>query len=415
MTRKASLLAVVILMLASCTSIAQGAWEGQSWQYHRGLNIEQDGFVLIELDKGVMDHARFGFADLRLVDAQGTEIPYQLVERGLQSRAAYDARLFDVAVVPGEYNILSLDLGESGHLHNRIEMEVSYEGDYLRSVKIEGSDDNQTWMLLGEDKLFRVGKDLVKNYLEYPECSFRYLRLNIQTGGEKTLLVKNARVLWESAGQNGSSRSIPVNVLDLQNNSKDKSTDIIIDLGSGSYQVESLLMEINGRNFKRTVQCLESVDQKDWALIGEGQIMDYQWDNYSYQNHRIKVGKMCQRYIKLRIFNQDSPALDIKEFDVKAFTPQIIADLQPGQYVLWYGNRLAKAPAYDLGKFSVMIDKDSLPVVYPAGEELNSAYNEPLEPWTERNKWLLNVAVTAAALALGFVIYKTLHSTVPKG
>lgn len=407
---RALLMAVVIFVIALPAAVAAAAWDSGAWQYEREIQSETDGFALIDLDQAVMEHALYGFADLRLVDAGGTELPYQLVERGVFSKSAYDARLFDVAVVKGEANILSLDIGESGHLHNRIEMEIAYAEDYLRTVIIEGSDDNSSWKTLGEDRLFRVGKDYEKSYLDYPESSCRYIRLKILTQGEKPLTVVSARVFRENADNNSQSEAIPVSVPDLKINDGDRSTEVIVDLGVNSYQVEKLALDINGRNYQRRVQLLQSSDRQEWAPVADDQIMAYQWDNYRYLHNEIRVGSMCPRFLKIKVLNQDSPPLDIKGIAVWAYPPRIMADLPPGQYSLWYGNSTARSPVYDLKAFSGLIDRSQLPVLTPGPEKLNSAYQAPQVPWTERNKWLLNAVIIAAALALGAAIFKALKA-----
>lgn len=406
----ALLVAAMTLLAGACPALA---WDARSWQYQKELKSEQDGFVLINLDQSVMEHARYGFEDLRLVDAAGAEVSYQLLERGAYSKASYDSRILDVAVVKGEANLLSLDIGESGHLHNRIEMEISCPDDYLRNVSIEGSDDNSNWKSLGEDKLFRVGQDYRKSYLQYPDSSYRYIRLAIASQGEKPLTVLSARVFWESVANHGQFQPIPVNISSLENNDRDQATELIIDLGVKGYQVEKVVLEVDGRNYHRQVQLSTSTDQKEWPVLAEGQVMSYKWDDYEYRHNEVKAGAMCPRYLRLKISNQDSAPLDIKGLEVWACRPQILADLKPGDYSIWYGNSSATAPVYDLQAFSPMIALEQLPVLETGQESINPDYRAPEEPWTERNRWLLNVVLIMAALALGAAIFRALRSTEP--
>ncbi|MFM7073284.1 MAG: hypothetical protein ACKO38_15970 [Planctomycetota bacterium] len=162
------------------------------WEFFQVVQPEADpepngggGYLATRLPQEVFAAARLDLADLRLVDARGEEVPYQLrVMRADASEATLEARRFNESLVDGKVFEVALDLGDSPREHN--ELEIATEGaSFRRLVELEGGDDGKTWRFVTRRHLVRYPNDRVNSQpldnrrVPYPASRFRYLRLRI--------------------------------------------------------------------------------------------------------------------------------------------------------------------------------------------------------------------------------------------
>ncbi len=140
-----------------------------------------DGFAAAALDGEVYEGSRGDFADLRLISESGEEIPYVLVTYSTEvKRTALQPEILNVART-GEGQEFTADLGESGKRHNRIDL-VLGGINFKRPVTVLGSDDAKDWKTLREGAyIFDFTGDVrARNTaVNYPECTFRFLKIEI--------------------------------------------------------------------------------------------------------------------------------------------------------------------------------------------------------------------------------------------
>jgi hypothetical protein len=370
--------AAAVLFLFALTAYA--GFQLQDWQYTRTVQPAKDGFVLIDLDPDVLTHARDDLADIRLTAADGRKAPYQIAGMEPARAETYPVRLIDRVTQPGEYLSVTMDLQNSGRLHDRITLDLESKEDYLRDVTIEGSDDNRTWKLIARDKVLSVASDYRKNNyrkndLAYNPASFRYVRLLINDGGKEPLTLKGARITFVPPAGERPLPELPVTLVSNRTDQKTNKTDLVIDLGAGGYQVSEIGLQVSGKNFQRNVEYSDSSDGTNWERIGSDRIYQYQWPDYETLKNRLTLNRgFGPRYIKLTIDNQDSPPLDVQKITVWGVPPRLLADLRAESYNLWYGNKNSSRPQYDLSQFSHLIDKNKLESIKPGSENRNAGY-----------------------------------------
>lgn len=396
-------LAIMLILFTALPALA--SFEQNQWQYFREIRTEKDGFTLIATDRDILTKSQKGLSDIRLTAGDGREIPYQVVRKEQPKENLYPVTIIN-SVIREDTSSLTLDLSKSGLLHNRIALDIENSEDYLREVLLEGSNDNQTWSAVAlQDKLFFVPPDIRKNELSYTPASFRYMRLTIDCRGKKPLKITGARVKYRPPAESPASPLLTANQTSSRNDTKTNTTEIILDMGAGGYMVDYIGLVSTGENFYRQAEIFQSDDRKKWNLMTSGRIYNYRWEGYQSRDSDITIGGPAGRYIKVAVYNQDSPPLDITA-RVYGEAPRLLASLGKGKARLWYGNPRGEQPQYDLSRFSRLINTSALATVSPGPEQLNPSYQESISSQTSRT--LLNVAVILLAAVIGLIILKNL-------
>lgn len=394
---------VGLLVLAFITINASWGWAAApkaEWQYYKDVPVEKGGFTLIQLDPQAMKNCQASFADLRITDQQGKEIPSQVIQPG-QEEMVSEASLINSVQYP-DYTSTVIDLGANPRSHNHIELIIKTDEDYLREVKMEASADAIKWGKLGISKIFSYEGEQA-NQIAYPTTNMRYLRVNISNkSSEKPLPVISAQVKF-----------LPTNIYEgkllaakvTSQRSDKETTKIILDLGVPNYIITGIKIPTPDRNFNRRVDCSTTnkinLNAEEGFLKSE-RILDYEWKNYRSVKDSIEINQFAKRYLVLSIFNGNSPVLNLNNIKVYGCAPALIADLQgPGR--LWYGNPQAPSPNYDLKEFASLISSRDLPVISAGAQQLNPDYQAPVTPWTEKNKWLLDAVIIL--VAAGFTVF----------
>jgi hypothetical protein len=393
-----------LLVLVFITLHTSWGWAGTpqaEWQYYKDVSVTEGGFTLIQFDPQIMSNCQATFADLRITDQQGKELPSQVIQPGQQVIVSQVSLINSVEY--SDYTSTVIDLGANPKSHNLIELNVKVGEDYLREVKLEASADAVKWGNLSNSKIFSYGGEQ-SNQIAYPTTNMRYLRVNISyKSGEKPLPVKSAQVKF-----------LPTNIYESKlldtkiiSQRADKETTLItLDLGVPNYIITGIQIKTSDRNFNRRVNCFTTDNDSSLnageVLLKSEQILDYEWKNYYSVKDSMEINKFARRYLVLSILNGNSPVLNISDIKVYGCAPVLMADLQAPSR-LWYGNPKALRPNYDLSEYANLINSRDLPVTLVGAQQLNPDYQPPVIPWTEKNKWLLDAVIVLVAAA--FTVY----------
>ena len=126
----------------------------KDWQFVKSISVP-DGLTegdLVELipDPEVFNGAAPGLVDLRIIQGNEQEVPYEVVlEKGSRERRSFQVSIRDLGFVPGQFTSFIADLGQEGLLHNELEVFTSSQN-FQRDVIVEGSNDATTWAVLQE-------------------------------------------------------------------------------------------------------------------------------------------------------------------------------------------------------------------------------------------------------------------------
>lgn len=407
-----SLLFIITLLLLAVPAYAD--FQENNWQYKKSFRAEKEGMHIIRLDTDILAHTKPGFEDLRVIDAQGKELPYRLLLPTSETYYSQESTLgvnsevgtLNNVIQENQYSSITFDLHQPTP-NNVIWLSLDTDQDYLRQIKVEGSSDNRNWNLIHKDKIYSVGKELENTKIIYPTVDYRLIRVTIDAVGQKALYIKEAKIGYTPVEKKDFS-ALPGRISKIEQIEKD--TVLTIDLAVKGYYIDHLTLETSGRNYNRAVATWHSNDGSTWSGLADGRIYHYQWSDYTALENTLSLRQVCARYIKLIIHNQDSPPLDIKEITLWGEVPKILVDLPTGVSYLWYGNPGSEAPKYDLAQFSYLVQQKDLPLLQASSEEINPGFLPIEKPWTERNRWLLSAAMAGAAVVLGFILIRNMRA-----
>src|SRR5262252_7278950 len=115
-------LIVAVALLSLTAGSAQAPFT--SWPYFAELmGIQAPGLYQLTVPLHVLDKSRDDLADLRLLDANGREIPFApRIRRELDEQTEVGGQIFNKSIAAGAGEA-SVDLGESPAPHNEVQVE----------------------------------------------------------------------------------------------------------------------------------------------------------------------------------------------------------------------------------------------------------------------------------------------------
>lgn len=389
------------------------------WRHRAPLRLPEpassaDRFVRATLTGRVLSSAEPGLRDLRLVNREGQQVPYALlVERSRVQQTQIPVMLLDMGVVRGSYQQVVCDLGPGDHVSNELHLEFSSRN-FRRRVDVLGSGDRKTWVeLMAGRHIFDQHEDVVIQNLRvtYPETAYRFIQLRIWLDGGDSLSVRKVSVSRVVRHEVAPER-IPAKILRREEDAEKKATDYDLDTGGERQYLESCLLEISQANFRRRAELSYQDEAGIWRRAGSAGIYRFTNGESVEEVVRMELSALMTARSRLRIWNRDSPALDVTGVVFERMPRLLVFQRIPGQeYSILVSNPDAASPAYDLDLAVSRLDLENLPRA--ALEELtaNPAYR-PMEkesPWTERHPALLWAGLSLGVALLGWILLRTLR------
>lgn len=273
-----------------------------------------------------------------------------------------------------------------------------------------------SWVAVGKDEIYRVSRSGVSDYslqVEYPLSSARYIRIRILDDGSGELQMSSAVGYLDESIAPTLVSSGPLSAAE-PGGAPEKTSIFDFDrLNSG---VPFHLMKVNtsSTNFHRIVSVQVSHDREFWGpLTSRSEIFSYEVGTNPVNRLELVVPESTERYVRLVVFNQDNPPINISDGQFGGYAKRLIflTDLSRS-YSIYYGKTSASAPVYDLAHVLRGADIDDLPKVTAGPHEQNPAYvlpTLPSEPISERLPWLMPLAVGLAASVVGFLLLSVLR------
>jgi hypothetical protein len=426
------LAAIVFLMTTAAPALAD--FNKKDWKYFRqivdkGINDSSSGksekdnavkdgrYIMLRLDELVYNGCSDNFADLRIINGSGNEVPYKLIEStGEQSASELKAKLFNMSESAGETTFV-VDTGEQSWLHNRISIDTSIEG-FVAKVKIEGSADEQKWNMLLENglvyELSSSGTSVSNLEITYPDADYRFLLVTITNNDNVRVPVDSVRI--ERVKETPSREREIIKTGIVLNKNKRKSF-AVIDLKhrQPSNRIE---LGVAGTNFYRQVVIYGSNDsnKKDWEELGADVIYKFETPPQSSATSH-KSSKMSikyspggfYRYLKLEIIDGDDQPLEADSVRVFDYERQLFYKAGRQPLSLYYGNPKALNPSYDIERVYPYVKNASTSRAGLAPEKDNNMYMMPEKPWSEQNPAVLWLVLIATGGIIAFFCFRLIR------
>lgn len=387
------------------------------WRYYKPINLPdniQDGSLIqLEPDNEVFGGSALNLIDLRIIENDIVEIPYGLEISKTASRSiSFPANLQDQAYIPGEFTTFVADVGPGNILHNEMEIRTP-ASNFLLTLFVEASKDNVTWVNLSENTIYDFTSDDNKfstrnTRIKYSDSTARFLRVKIMTPilsrEETPLKVSDVSIffvkktvanekLWDTA-----TPSIIVN-------KELKTTVIDIDLGTEGLPNHKLELIVPNINFYRETKLETSSNLDNWNILTMDSIYVYDTPEFTGHNLVLQYPETTSRYLRVSILNQDNQPLNVQTVNVFGFQRKLIFTVDSNKsYKIYYGNKQANEPSYDIEQILPYMDSLNIPKANLGPHTKNIEF-VTTEPISERIPWLLSLVVVSATIIVGIFLF----------
>lgn len=403
---------LLLTFLIATSALAQNPESMTSWKWVQDVQTEPYPLAELWLDQQVLFEAREDLADLRLYDASGREIPYALrTLYEVNTSDEFEARLFNRSSL-GPLSLASIDLGENPETHNEVRVETTGKN-FRRQVRVDGSDDGQTWSVLASNALvFRFasgGRSVEEDRVRYTDSRYRYLRVAVGADhGENAPTIETV-VVRRTIEAEGEHQEFPA-VSQAREATRDQgrpASRYTLEFG-GRIPLNAIQMFVNEAEFTRPFRLEKPRTGSRYPeLVASGTLRPSEDDGPVV----IRFDETFAHTLTLTIVDDRNPPLGAYSISAQSPVRQLLFDASAIQAPLrlYFGNQNAGSPNYDFSGTIPRIGelKSQAFRVFADPPQVHADYIPPAVPLTERSSWLVYLVLTAACLAL-FVILRNL-------
>jgi hypothetical protein len=393
----------LVLWTAALALAQSSLFEAKDWKQVTSVTVNGgDRYGLLRLDAGAWRASEASLRDLRLRDANGSEVPYVLRDPAAAPVDSGELRplLYDRAVTPKGNLQFMLDFGESPSIHNSMRFRWS-DRNFRRRMRIESSENGKSWDLVKDSVLLDFDEDgrvYRTEDVEYPATSRRYLRIIIEGWSNAGALISViSRHVTPSLSEWLDLGSVPFSP--STESSEPGTQTIEVALPFSAPEQLRLSFDIAAADFARAVELKAELPGQRWVTACSGTIVragdtDRPW---------IECNVVLARKLRAVIRNGNDAALSVTGVRVLAPLREIIFPLKPGRgYKLYAGNEQARQPIYDLAN----VLREAPPIdpqpAAASGWKPNPAYEPPGKPVSEKARgW---ITALLGAILLGIVL-----------
>ncbi|MDN3586456.1 hypothetical protein QWY86_07265 [Pedobacter aquatilis] len=405
---KIRLFAIVLF----CGNIAIA--QTNQYKYQRKLEGINGNWHILKMPNELYQNINNDLSDLRIFGIKGKdtlEMPYLLKLRSDEVKTNdVDFKRINQTSNNGEYfftfqpNKLSVI--------NKIDLSFKQQN-FDWKASLEGSNDNNQWFSIVKDSRILSIKNALTDYnftkITFPDAKYAYFRVSIISNVKPELL--SAKITQSDTTKGIYHMYLP-NQIKTVNDEKNKRSEITVSVKQPSLISNLELREASQHDFYRPIKIEYATDsfktdngmQYQYSTLFEGTFSSLEKASYSFNNTILSN-------LKITIENGDNQPLNIIGINLQGNIYELITrfDEPNMNYFLFYGNKNAIAPNYDLTKFESKIP-ENLTVINIQEEEKNPAYSIKIEnPLFENKIWLWALMAIIIAL-LGWFSFKMLKN-----
>ncbi len=420
---------VGFMLVVLAPFLAQAEFIKTAWQFKKEISIPvivAPTYVKATIDREVLGGSHLQ-NDIRIIDSNGEEVPYQLVvETGSVEQGYYPAKMYDLVSLSGQ-TMFTLDLGVTGLIHNQVMINASSRN-FKKQVSVYGSDvplghsDNKWRLLTDRGYIFNIRDDRANfsanaTTISYPQSTSRFVRVVIGAGEGELTAVYQATV-YRSEVNFGEEQVVQYPLVIVQN-PKEKSTELTVDFGAQGIASREISLVASDMNWSRRAVVQVSTNGSSWRLINEGSLSSIALKSFSGSQLSLSYPESRERYLRVIVFNYDNKPVNFMDYaEVRSTIRAVVFEAKPQvRYNLYYGNASAGAPIYDIGRLFRYIDTNDFVKAVLDVQEINGEFIPkalPVIPFTERYPYLLNITLAVLVIVVGIFLFFYLRN-VTKG
>lgn len=412
--------------------------------------------VSVTLPDDVYAAAKEDFADVRILDPDGREIPRMI--RKAFSQEEVTVRRYET-LYPGA----AVDL--TPHPQGELEVVLRVPDDhppveglrigtpltnFEQTVRVFTSKDGTEWQVLVEDAVicdYSQWMDVRNLDIAFPRRALRHLRVVFSSpsiereselreivrrmrGGQETERSESSRIerrpfrvdrieSWHHVVEAGKhewmQREVMPDAFRTTSDRSGKATVVTVDMGRRP--LAGLVVETKDRNFRRTVKVEvpePGAAGRTWRIIAEDTLIRLELPGYRSEDLTIKFPEQRAEQYRLTIHDGDNEPLDITGVRGLAHVDQAVFLTEgtpgtDGKYLLCYGDEFADPPDYDIAAVQAALSRKLTPVEAELGPaEHRAVATHPLRRLTKNvnTAALLIVLVMVLAAGMGWSLYR---------
>jgi hypothetical protein len=387
--------ALLVSLAAGAQPAAAAGLDRADFRYQRPLVVDAGGAsILVEPDGALFEHSLPGFADLRIADARGQQVPW---------RRARFRRVAAPEAVPvlnsgrqGRFAVALLDLGARRRVRDRVALDVPDRSFVGRAVVLGADDRHGPFTRLSATGIYdaRGARAARSTVAVFPPSDFRYLLV------KATGVSRIAGASVSGAGERP--RLFRRTIRPVSQRQEGTRTIVTFDLGYSNVPVDELRIGAETARYERPITILGSNSRQRFIPLAAARIFRFPGSASAPISTRAH-----SRYIRIEVDNGDD--VPLRGIEVSAWSRSRALLLEGGHplpYTVYYGSSRASAPNYDFAR----LPTSALGVEHAVRGRLGPEHETPaFEPppdtrsFTARNPGLVTAALALAALALAAV------------
>lgn len=366
-------------------------------------------YVRVALPQAIAPDADGGYPSLRVVDAQGGEVPFALdPERAPSAPRVLGA--VDRGFVPGRFTQAVFDLGDGTAPVDTIALAIddARRPTYFTTVAIDASDDRRHWRIVRDDAfVYRVAQDGGRGNrsIAFSPTRSRWLRVRI-LDGHAAFPIEGATV--DRTERDAAALRAVAADTHVHEDAAAHRTIVTIDPG-GAVRPAAVAFSGARGTFARAAHVEAGDDGATWSRAGDGTIARYA--DGSAQLSFPFSERTARRWRVVVDNGDDAPLASVHAVLLRRGRAVVFTAVPGVAYRLLSGNDAAAAPAYDLAA-ELAHEPWRAAAAGTAATVPNGSFRDA-RPITERAPWLVTAALVAVAAVLGALALQTVRATRP--
>lgn len=396
---KLSIKILCLLLLVSSFCFGQM----QNYTYKREIKGVSDQWHRLVLPDALFGKTNENLSDLRIFGLTETndtiEAPYLLTTTAekISDKTVEFKTLNTAHNAKGWY--YTFDMADEKSV-NQIALDFSRQNFDWR-ISLEGSHHQREWFTILENYRILSIKNSLTDFtftkLNFPEASYRFLRLRIESKSKPKFRRAHIKMRERSGGKY---RNYPVENIQISENRQNRQTEIELSLQQPVRVSEIKIGVADSFDYYRPIRIKTLTDsvktEQGWkysyTTLTTGMLN-------SIEEKRFDFRSITAQKLKITIDNYDNEPLTIDTIAVRGSIHELVARFtQPAAWFLTYGNKSAAKPRYDIRRFTDNIPKTSTALELGREQVIEKAEVPLREPLFKNKAWLWAVMVVIIAL-----------------